>query len=157
MDIDNKTPAQESGDNLTEYYRTLYNRECEKNDELVAQLEERRSTLRSWTTSWGVSRTVSPGSCPSPCGERCTPVCASATCTGSTGTHRGSPQDPEEAAAEECGEAARAGQFPGCGGGEAAAGDQISQGDHLQHPGAAVQHAGEIPAGDDRLCAGPDL
>ncbi len=40
MDIDNKTPAQESGDNLTEYYRTLYNRECEKNDELVAQLEE---------------------------------------------------------------------------------------------------------------------
>ena len=40
MDIDNKTPAQESSDNLTEYYRTLYNRECEKNDELVAQLEE---------------------------------------------------------------------------------------------------------------------
>ena len=40
MNIDNNNSPHSQEDNLTEYYRTLYNRECEKNDELVAQLEE---------------------------------------------------------------------------------------------------------------------
>ncbi len=40
MNIENRNPSRETDENLTEYYRALYNRECEKNDELAAQLEE---------------------------------------------------------------------------------------------------------------------
>ena len=53
---------------LTAYYKELYDCECEKNDQLVAQLEEAEKHIEELDTSWAGSRTALRGSFPSRCG-----------------------------------------------------------------------------------------